>query len=174
MRCVYCDKELKSSADDYKGCICSECKKPKYPFQQGIIEQQNKIAELEQENKQLKEQLTEQIDYKYEYYHYWQETKKELAQFTDYLDRLGFNNFNDFEEWMGTFILTPHEEQTLIKELKEQLAIREKALELKVKKQLENVHYVWIDDKCFSNEQDLINYWLEQAKESIYEDRNKI
>lgn len=29
------------------------------------------------ENERLKEQLTEQIDYKDEYYHYWQETKKE-------------------------------------------------------------------------------------------------
>ena len=34
---------------------------------------------LQQENKQLKEQLAEQIDYKDEYYHYWQETKKQLA-----------------------------------------------------------------------------------------------
>lgn len=34
---------------------------------------------LQQENNQLKEQLQEQIDYKEEYYHYWQETKKELA-----------------------------------------------------------------------------------------------
>lgn len=59
MRCVYCNKELKSSADDYEGCICSECKKPKYPFQQGILEQQNEIEKLKQENKELKEQLVE-------------------------------------------------------------------------------------------------------------------
>lgn len=39
--------------------------------------QQDGIKKLEQENKELKEQLTEQIDYKEEYYHYWQETKKE-------------------------------------------------------------------------------------------------
>ena len=38
-----------------------------------------KLGNLRQENKQLKEQLAEQIDYKDEYYHYWQETKKELA-----------------------------------------------------------------------------------------------
>ena len=30
----------------------------------------------------LKEQLQEQIDYKDEYYNYWQETKKELAELT--------------------------------------------------------------------------------------------
>lgn len=33
-----------------------------------------------EEVKNLKEQLQEQIDYKDEYYHYWQETKKELAK----------------------------------------------------------------------------------------------
>ena len=48
-----------------------------------LIEQQDKIADLEakieeseKEHELLKEQLQEEIDYKDEYYHYWQETKR--------------------------------------------------------------------------------------------------
>lgn len=46
---------------------------------EAVREMRQQTVDLEQENKQLKEQLAEQIDYKDEYYHYWQETKKELA-----------------------------------------------------------------------------------------------
>ena len=58
-----------------------------------MIEQQDKIADLEakfaeseKEHELLKEQLQEQIDYKDEYYHYWQETKKELAKENEILN----------------------------------------------------------------------------------------
>ena len=49
-----------------------------------ILEQENSVLkeQLERNHKanlELKEQLQEQIDYKEEYYHYWQQTKKELA-----------------------------------------------------------------------------------------------
>ena len=106
------------------------------------------INKLQQENKQLKEQL---------------------AQFTDYISRLGFNNFNDFEEWMGTFLLTPHEEQTLIKDLKEQLAIMEKALELA----LLELYYIY-KEYCIGtppSQEEYVKYktkyFIEQAKESM-------
>lgn len=46
-------------------------------LQESLREKRADIKELEQENKQLKEQLTEQIDYKDEYYHYWKDTQKE-------------------------------------------------------------------------------------------------
>ena len=53
MNCIYCNRVLISSADDYSNSICCDCK--------NINLEQNplltKIHNLEQENKQLKEQL---------------------------------------------------------------------------------------------------------------------
>ena len=55
MNCIYCNRVLISSADDYSNSICCDCK--------NINLEQNplltKIHNLEQENKQLKEQLAE-------------------------------------------------------------------------------------------------------------------
>lgn len=50
MNCIFCNKELKSSADDYRNCICRECRKQK---------PQLTIELLTQENQQLKQQLEE-------------------------------------------------------------------------------------------------------------------
>ena len=53
---------------------------------QKIADLEAKLAEGEKEHELLKEQLQEQIDYKDEYYHYWQETKKELAKENEILN----------------------------------------------------------------------------------------
>ena len=51
-----------------------------------ISDLEAKLEESEKEHELLKEQLQEQIDYKDEYYHYWQETKKELAKENEILN----------------------------------------------------------------------------------------
>lgn len=48
------------------------------------------------------------------------ETK--LAEHNEYFRSFSCENFNEFQDFISTFMLTPHEEQTLIRELKQQLA----------------------------------------------------
>ena len=66
-----------------------------------LIEQQDKIADLE----------------------------AKLAEHNEYFRNFSCENFNEFQDFISTFMLTPHEEQTLIKELKQKLAEKERRYE---------------------------------------------
>lgn len=56
------------------------------------------------------------------------ETK--LAEHNEYFRSFSCENFNEFQDFISTFMLTPHEEQTLIRELKQKLAEKEKEIEI--------------------------------------------
>jgi hypothetical protein len=51
--------------------------------------------------------------------------KKQLAEHNKYFKSFSCEDFNEFKDFISTFMLTPHEEQTLILELKQQLAKKE-------------------------------------------------
>lgn len=56
-----------------------------------------------------------------------------LAEYNEYFKCFSCKDFNEFKDFISTFMLTPHEEQTLIRELKQQLAEKEEEI-----KQLNN------------------------------------
>ena len=63
--------------------------------------------------------------------------KNEIKSFNDYVESFACENFDEFQDFISTFMLTPHEEQTLIRELenknkqnKKQIKILKKALSL--------------------------------------------
>ena len=58
------------------------------------------------------------------------ELQQQLAENNEFFNAFACKDFNEFKDFISTFMLTPHEEQTLIRELKQQLAVTEKALEL--------------------------------------------
>ena len=51
-----------------------------------------------------------------------------LAEHNEYFRSFSCENFNEFQDFISTFMLTPHEEQTLIRELKQQLAEKERKI----------------------------------------------
>ena len=51
-----------------------------------------------------------------------------LAEHNEYFEVFNCKDFNEFQDFISTFMLTPHEEQTLIQELKQQLAEKEEEL----------------------------------------------
>lgn len=57
------------------------------------------------------------------------ELKQQLKRHNKYFNSFGCDSFDEFTDFISTFMLTPHEEQTLIKDLKKQLEEKEKMLE---------------------------------------------
>lgn len=47
--------------------------------------------------------------------------KKQLERHNKYFNSFSCDSFDEFADFISTFMLTPHEEQTLIKDLKKQL-----------------------------------------------------
>ena len=54
------------------------------------------------------------------------ELKKQLERHNKYFNSFSCDSFDEFADFISTFMLTPHEEQTLIKDLKKQLKEKEK------------------------------------------------
>ena len=52
--------------------------------------------------------------------------KKQLERHNKYFNSFSCDSFDEFVDFISTFMLTPHEEQTLIKDLKKQLEEKEK------------------------------------------------
>ena len=55
--------------------------------------------------------------------------QKQLERHNKYFNSFSCDNFDEFADFISTFMLTPHEEQTLIKDLKKQLEEKEKKIE---------------------------------------------
>lgn len=55
--------------------------------------------------------------------------KKQLERHNKYFNSFSCDSFDEFVDFISTFMLTPHEEQTLIKDLKKQLEEKDKKLE---------------------------------------------
>ena len=53
------------------------------------------------------------------------ELKQQLERHNKYFNSFSCDNFDEFADFISTFMLTPHEEQTLIKDLKKQLEEKE-------------------------------------------------
>ena len=49
------------------------------------------------------------------------ELQQQLADNNEFFNAFACKNFNEFKDFISTFMLAPHEEQTLIRELKQQL-----------------------------------------------------
>ena len=49
------------------------------------------------------------------------ELQQQLAENNEFFNAFAFKDFNEFKDFISTFMLAPHEEQTLIRELKQQL-----------------------------------------------------
>lgn len=52
-----------------------------------------------------------------------------LSERNEYFSSFGCEDFNEFQDFISTFMLTPHEEQELIQQLKQQLDEKEKEIE---------------------------------------------
>lgn len=62
------------------------------------------------------------------------ELQQQLAENNEFFNAFACKDFNEFKDFISTFMLAPHEEQTLIRELKQQLAeIEKKNFELVAK-----------------------------------------
>lgn len=57
------------------------------------------------------------------------EQKKQLERHNKYFNSFSCDSFDEFADFISTFMLTPHEEQTLIKDLEKQLKEKDKKLE---------------------------------------------
>lgn len=67
--------------------------------------------------------------------------EQQLAENNEFFNAFACKDFNEFKDFISTFMLTPHEEQTLIRELKQQLAEKDKEIEkLKTKQELTFMH----------------------------------
>jgi len=64
-------------------------------------ELQHQLVEKDEEIKELKSRLEEEMDYKDEYYYYWQEAKKEIKEYNNYFKSFGCKNFAEFQELIG-------------------------------------------------------------------------
>lgn len=49
------------------------------------------------------------------------ELQQQLAENNEFFNAFACKDFNEFKDFISTFMLAPHEEQTLIRELKQQL-----------------------------------------------------
>lgn len=56
--------------------------------------------------------------------------KKQLERHNKYFNSFSCDSFDEFADFISTFMLTPHEEQTLIKDLKKQLEEKDKKIEI--------------------------------------------
>lgn len=83
------------------------------PITELLNEQDKRIKELEEENKQLKIH-------------------------NEYFKSFNCNSFDEFTDFISTFMLTPYEEQMLIKDLKKQLKQSQKQLAIN---ELEKIFY---------------------------------
>lgn len=55
--------------------------------------------------------------------------KKQLERHNKYFNSFSCDSFDEFADFISTFMLTPHEEQTLIKDLEKQLKEKDKKIE---------------------------------------------
>ena len=65
------------------------------------------------------------IDYLIESKQQIVDLEAKLAGHNEYFKSFSCKDFNEFQDFISTFMLTPHEEQSLIQELKQQLAEKE-------------------------------------------------
>ena len=100
------------------------------------------------------------------------ELQQQLAENNEFFNAFACKDFNEFKDFISTFMLTPHEEQTLIRELKQQLAVTEKALELACEELTGSCAYCSYKTKiecpveadCLDEK---INYFKTKAKEIL-------
>lgn len=57
------------------------------------------------------------------------ELQKQLDKYNKYFNSFGCDNFDEFTDFISTFMLTPHEEQILIKDSKKATGRKEKEIE---------------------------------------------
>jgi hypothetical protein len=58
------------------------------------------------------------------------ELQKQLERHNKYFNSFSCDSFDEFTDFISTFMLTPHEEQTLIKDLKKQLGEKNKIIQM--------------------------------------------
>lgn len=100
------------------------------------------------------------------------ELQQQLAENNEFFNAFACKDFNEFKDFISTFMLAPHEEQTLIRELKQQLAVTEKALELACEEITGSCKYCSyktmiecpIEADCLDEK---INYFKSKAKEML-------
>lgn len=101
-KCWYCNNELTSGDSPKHFGICNKCYDEMFRSGDTIIRSlTNKIAELQ----------------------------KKLERHNKYFNSFSCDSFDEFADFISTFMLTPHEEQTLIKDLKKQLEEKDKKIE---------------------------------------------
>lgn len=64
------------------------------------------------------------------------ELQKQLDKDNKYFNSLGCDNFDEFTDFISSFMLTPHQEQTLIKDLKQQLKSQPAEIMEKIKERV--------------------------------------
>lgn len=101
-KCWYCNNELTSGDSPKHFGICNKCYDEMFKSGDTIIRSlTNKIAELQ----------------------------KQLERHNKYFNSFSCDSFDEFADFISTFMLTPHEEQTLIKDLEKQLKEKDKKIE---------------------------------------------
>lgn len=73
------------------------------------------------------------------------ELEKRLAENNEFFNAFACKDFNEFKDFISTFMLAPHEEQTLIRELKQQLHDLPKKIVEEIRKWGQK-HYNWVGD----------------------------
>lgn len=76
-----------------------------------------RIAELEREVEELKKQHKVDALYIDDQHREIIRLENEVAKYNEYFKCFACESFEEFQEFIGTFMLTPHEEQTYIREL---------------------------------------------------------
>ena len=66
------------------------------------------------------------------------DVETQLEIHNEYYNSFNCDSFDEFTDFISTFMLTPHEEQTLIKDLKKQLKQSQKQLAIDVLERLHN------------------------------------
>ena len=175
-------QEMYKSADRQNKSICET---DIYPLQEENQQLKDKLAESEEKlklknedisklhtNLQIQGKFKNQADYENK------QLKQQLAEHNEYFESLSCKDFNEFKDFISTFMLTPHEEQTLIRELKQQLAEKDEQLKLikwdyDVVTREYNKLFNTADSVIKRQDQDKISFCvekLEKVKENLVED----
>lgn len=91
------------------------------------------------------------------------ELQKQLERHNKYFNSFSCDNFDEFADFISTFMLTPHEEQILIKDLKKQLEEKEK----KIEKLREGISQCEADRKCEQEKKNLAFKELRERSEQL-------
>ena len=124
--------------------FCAKCYQETFGNQQKYIDMLNKessellVNSLAEKDKQIAE------------------LQKQLERHNKYFNSFSCDNFDEFADFISTFMLTPHEEQALIKDLKKQLEEKEMLLQYG-KTEIKNLHkrindIVKRDEKLFKSQ----------------------